>query len=412
MSIQIQDVLKLNSFKMCSVLAGQHHLSKNVSWVYLAETFPDIHDTFKWLTGQELLFIVGYSIKNSTYTFLDMVDLAYEKDLSGLVVFLGDYISAIPDEVIERCNDYGLPLITLPWAIKYVDVTQEITRAIIKSESRQKAVFDLMDAVIFSEIIDANSLIKRAYAFGIDFTRAHRILVTDIDQFNTYIDQHIANDEFQVFQLKSILFDTVVSTLSSHGIHTVHMQKSDSVISLIESTRISDPLVAEIGNAVSTTLSKSYPGLTVSIGLGSAYDEVAQLRHSYDEAEQVLRLKSTGVINKAVYAYDDLNFYALLCQIEDTAPLRRQFPRLIKPIIDYDKANSSELLHTLEHYLYSSKSLSQTAKELFIHRNTVKYRIDKVKQLTGLDFRSMEVCFNVLSEIKICRFLKPLNNMK
>ena len=61
----------------------------------------------------------------------------------------------------------------------------------------------------------------------------------------------------------------------------------------------------------------------------------------------------------------------------------------IDPIERYDKQNDSQLLNTLTTYLANNENLSQTAKDLYAHRHTIRYRLQKVAELTGLSvFRS------------------------
>ncbi len=409
MSVCVKDLFKLQSFKDGQVVAGEDGLEKPIRWVYLAETFPNVKDIFEWLSGQELLFVIGYGIKNGAYSFDYLVEMASQRAVSGMVVFLGDYIQEIPEHIKIKCDACGLPLLTLPWNIKYVDVTREITQDIIRIESDQKSSFDILDALLFSTSLSVKNMMKRGALFNIDFSQKHRIMVTDIDAFDQYISHNRIDDEPQVHRIKHALYGAVQFVLLENAVHTVHMKKSDSVISLLKEVDYQKLDFKSINAQITDLLSKSYKGLSVSIGIGSAYDDIHMLRTSYTEAEKVLEVKLAGLVSATTYIYEHLHFYKLLIEIDASSNVKRQFPYLLNPILEYDKQHKTELVRTLELYLNTGKSLSETAKIMYIHRNTVKYRVDKIKQLTNLDLGDMEVCFNFMFELRMARYYNLLS---
>ena len=82
---------------------------------------------------------------------------------------------------------------------------------------------------------------------------------------------------------------------------------------------------------------------------------------------------------------------------------------MLRRLQEYDQAHSTALLHTLCVYLLQEQNLHATAQQLFIHRNTLVYRLDKVQRQTGLDLRHFDdaVTFKILYKLKRCGQEKP-----
>ena len=75
---------------------------------------------------------------------------------------------------------------------------------------------------------------------------------------------------------------------------------------------------------------------------------------------------------------------------------------MLRRLQEYDQAHSTALLHTLCVYLLQEQNLHATARQLFIHRNTLVYRLEKIKKLTGLDLREFDdaIIFKVALMVK------------
>ena len=76
----------------------------------------------------------------------------------------------------------------------------------------------------------------------------------------------------------------------------------------------------------------------------------------------------------------------------------------------YDEINNTNYYHTLFLYLKNNQNSTLTAKDLFIHRNTMLYRINKIKELTNIDFSNTEETFQVLLSYKIMNYINKLDN--
>ena len=75
---------------------------------------------------------------------------------------------------------------------------------------------------------------------------------------------------------------------------------------------------------------------------------------------------------------------------EDPGELQRFYDETVAPLVAYDEQYETELVRTLESFLDADGNVAQTAEQLFTHRHTIRYRLERVKELTGLDVSSTD----------------------
>ncbi|MCW1248930.1 PucR family transcriptional regulator ligand-binding domain-containing protein [Acaricomes phytoseiuli] len=119
-------------------------------------------------------------------------------------------------------------------------------------------------------------------------------------------------------------------------------------------------------------------GISGPVGIGGAYAQPSGLRWSYFEARDAA---GRGL---EVNEPERLSLTSLLLASEDV-PMTDMAAETLKPLRDFDAAHGAELLTTLEAYLQLNGSLAAVAAELSLHRNTVRYRLGQITELTGYD---------------------------
>ncbi|WP_080835367.1 PucR family transcriptional regulator [Cohnella massiliensis] len=140
------------------------------------------------------------------------------------------------------------------------------------------------------------------------------------------------------------------------------------------------------------------PGqMRIYCGFGSAVRRVIDSPQSFQEAFNVLSVARAIPNNDINPFYDDLGIYRLIKGISDEKTLSAFIDYYLGAIITHDQANNTDLLHTLEQYLMCMGSKQETAERLFIHRQTLYNRLDKLKELLGDDFLQPEkrICYEV-----------------
>ena len=157
-----------------------------------------------------------------------------------------------------------------------------------------------------------------------------------------------------------------------------------------------------LAEAVLNLASEEYPKVPARCGLGSPVTELSQWRASFRQAGQALEMARRLKDRKPLY-FPDLSVYRLLLQLEYHPELQAFKQEILGPLLAYE--GSSELLRTLEVYFECNTNLSQAADTLFIHRNTLIYRMERIAEISGLDFDHTETRLAVQLALRIHKMM-------
>ena len=133
----------------------------------------------------------------------------------------------------------------------------------------------------------------------------------------------------------------------------------------------------------------------VRMGVGERCDAVPDYPRSYRQARLALRLPAQSSWDDTAIRFDDLGVYRLLVGIEDLGEVERFVQRWLGPLLEYDARRGSELVRTLAHHLERGGNYELTAKSLIVHRNTLKYRLQRIRQIADVDLADPETWFNL-----------------
>jgi DNA-binding PucR family transcriptional regulator len=134
------------------------------------------------------------------------------------------------------------------------------------------------------------------------------------------------------------------------------------------------------------------PDLTVSVGVGRFKEDPATLSEAYSEAEVALEIGHRIHGPSSVSTFERTGTYKLLFRVlqEEPEELESFYAETLAPVVSYDSRYGTELISTLTTYLGNDASTARTASNLFAHRHTIRYRLDRVKELTRLDVDKSE----------------------
>jgi purine catabolism regulator len=138
----------------------------------------------------------------------------------------------------------------------------------------------------------------------------------------------------------------------------------------------------------------------VRCGIGAPAEDLAEWRSSFRQAGQALEMARRLKEERPLY-FPDLSVYRLLLQMEHSPELRGFEQEILGPLLAYE--TGKELIYTLEVYFEHNGNLSQTADALFIHRNSLLYRMARIAEISGLDLDNPETRLAVQLALHIHR---------
>ena len=133
-----------------------------------------------------------------------------------------------------------------------------------------------------------------------------------------------------------------------------------------------------------------------------------QFPRSYLEAELALRMQKASSGPEQVTRYDDLGVYKVLAATNDTASVERFVDEWLGRLIDYDSAHGTQLVLTLSEYLECGGNYNASAEALSVHRSTLKYRLNRIRQVSGYDLSLPGNRFNLQLAIRTLRTLQAM----
>ena len=149
------------------------------------------------------------------------------------------------------------------------------------------------------------------------------------------------------------------------------------------------------------------------IGIGKSVEGYQRLKESYHEASRAIKYIDiirlvTGDKNKSVVHYSNLGFFQIFGKVDDMTELERCIPETLKKLYLYDDEHKGELITTLQMYLRNNQSIKKTAGAMFVHYRTISYRLEKIKQISGINFDNANEVLAVSNGLIIYKMLKEI----
>lgn len=135
MAVTCRDIMNLEICSKLKLCGGAKGIDKIVTWPYI----KNMDTISEWIHGGELIFVIGAKEDVSERGLLNLMDEAVKNDIAGVVLLCGeDYMRSIPKSVIKHANEHTIPLFKMPFRIKLIDITREISDYIVCDRERNK----------------------------------------------------------------------------------------------------------------------------------------------------------------------------------------------------------------------------------------------------------------------------------
>lgn len=181
---------------------------------------------------------------------------------------------------------------------------------------------------------------------------------------------------------------------------------SEHDVALIKELDSTDPRkISKLCDSIVDTLSTEFFA-KVSIGVGTVVDTLRDIARSYKEAQVALEVGKVFDNEKSIITYDNLGIGRLIYQLPTT--LCEMF---LSEVFKNGSLESldRETLMTIQCFFENNLNVSETSRKLFVHRNTLVYRLEKIRKITGLDLREFDhaITFKVALMVKKYLSTKP-----
>jgi sugar diacid utilization regulator len=284
-------------------------------------------------------------------------------------------------------------VVLLYWARRVLEV--ELGKERIRLETELGIRGDFVDDLVSGHYGSVELLLQRAIYLGSDLAAGALVMIVDIDDFARYLERRRLREP-TIQELKKRLADAVRLQTRQLFSNFLLGPRSDNVIVFLGPQSGGPDEVPEkarrLADRIQRYVKGLLPDLTVSVGIGRYKDDPALLPDAYSEARVALEIGHRIDGPSSVSTFEGIGTYKLLFRVlqEDPGELESFYDETLGPVVSYDLRYGTELVHTLTTYLNNNASTVKTAADLFAHRHTIRYRLDRVDELTGLDVERSE----------------------
>jgi sugar diacid utilization regulator len=243
-----------------------------------------------------------------------------------------------------------------------------------RAEALEQVLWDLLQGPQEHRIAARS----RAQQMGIALSGAHRLLYGHLDNLQQLALQ---GETAEADRLRRNVQHGMRECIAMPRA-TLLSLRGDSVVVLAPVAK--GDAARELIGELSSTIAKAASGLSVTWGVSRAHDDPVALPTAFDEARTALSA-AHRLGTESVFVYEELGIVRLLLGSGHDPDLRAFIQDATGPLLDYDRQHDGALLRTLRAYFDANCSQKLAAERLYIHHKTLRYRLEQIKHLTGLD---------------------------
>jgi sugar diacid utilization regulator len=259
-------------------------------------------------------------------------------------------------------------------------IASEVERVRAPERASEEAATAFLRSVLGGEIADGADLVARGRELGSDLSAGSAVVVVRAHP------RAPTEDDWR----RRLL--TVAArgarSLAPGSIAAPATDDSGTVIVLVPDG--DGDTARRVSAAIMRELESGLPGFTFALGRSRRAEDPRNLQRAANEAMLAVNVVE-GEADLAQLAFDSAGTYQLLLPyMSDPGELKRFYSETVRPLVVYDEQYETDLLGTLSTFLECDANVNATAARLITHRHTIRYRFERVRELTGLDVQSTD----------------------
>jgi sugar diacid utilization regulator len=274
----------------------------------------------------------------------------------------------------------GLALVRLVSTL----IASEVERVRAPERASQEAAAGFLRAVLDRELTGGEDILAAAGELGVDLLAGASFVVARVHQ-------HRASEEGWRPRMLAAAERGARAAVSGAIAALVERSERGGTEVTVLLPGADDAQARRAAEGVLHELEAALPGHSFAVGRSRVATDPADLARAGNEALLAANV-AEGDAENPLLAFDDTGAYRLLlpAMSEDPAELQRFYAETVEPLVAYDEQYETDLTQTVEAFLDADGNVAGTAARLFTHRHTIRYRLERVRELTGLDVGSTD----------------------
>lgn len=385
--IYVRDLLKLDTFKDFELVSGESGLDRGVSWPNVAQTVS----IREWLVGGDVILMSGVGLKITDEFLTDIVIQAADGRAACIIILINpEHIASIPQAAIDEAVKRGLAVFAAPWETKLSRVIGSVSMLVSNDRLEERMHSEFLDRLLSGEINHDDSAYRQSMEkYGLLGEKAVAVIDYKFDEKYLQTENQAYHND-RVMRKMISLFEQYFGKIN-------YLNQYNRQAFIISADNTEEKNIVNTIRTIYNIFIKENKTVHVRIGIGEIAQGLEGLKKSYDQS----RIARKTINKSGVMFYKELGIYQLLFYIDDTSKIDDYVKEILNPLLIYDKKNNQNLIDTLREYLKCGQNVSQASQNLYIHRNTMIKRVEKIEELLGCSIKNAEVTNQLYNAVKI-----------
>lgn len=259
-------------------------------------------------------------------------------------------------------------------------IASEVERVRAPERASEEAAVAFQRAVLERQITDREDLVARGKELGIDLGPGGSVIV---------VRAHPRNPTEEDWRRRLLAVATRgARSVAPGSIGAASADNAGEIVLLVPDT--DGEAGRRASSAIRRELESGLGGFAFALGRSRHTSDPLELNRARNEAMLAANVVE-GDAERSELAYEETGTYQLLLpHMHDPAELQRFYRETVRPLVLYDEQYETDLLGTLSTFLECDANVNATAARLYTHRHTIRYRFERVRELTGLDVSSSD----------------------
>lgn len=363
MAISILEATKLSTFRKFRLIAGMTGLGNPIEKVGILDWEFFSREAGQFVYGEFVLTSLLFAKDNPDYILEAVRDLVAD-GASGLAI-KNVYYDTLPVDVVQFADDNAFPIFIFDNSAYFEDIITEVMDK-IRFENNYALLETKVD-ILIKKKLDKSTVKDIAYEINSSFH----------DHFYAlYLRRKNYSDEGEI-----VLMLERIKRNKALGIHCAVLKYRSGILMINTADKAYEPLRKETVEmrlrALDIDLSEFF------IGVGECHQELGMLDIGISEC---LHAETAAEVStRKLCLFRETGIYSVILPFKDDVWMKGYHKRIVEPIKQYDEKFGTELFTTAMRFVENEGNIMDTAAALFIHKNTVRYRMDKIREVLCIE---------------------------
>ena len=248
---------------------------------------------------------------------------------------------------------------------------------------------ELLEGLLLGHLADAEEARRRAVRVGFAPGRAHHVIVLSPEDTAAPLHDDAGEARRAVVRRRRLL-DGLAELVESRAPDAVVSPQHDELVVIVPASDDPRRGPKDLGRAAIVHASTLFNSWSLTVGVGGPCHEPTEIATAYGQARRAVEAARRFGRRGEVVAFEDLGLYRLLFQVANPAELDGFVEQVLGDLLAYDSKHQADFVLTLASFLRNNASPQATARELAVHVNTVSYRLQRIRTVSGLNLDQAE----------------------